>query len=539
MRTTTSMILAAILGSTAASGAEYTIAPGPFQPSWESLASQYKTPDWFRDAKFGIWAHWSAQCVPEQGDWYARNMYIQGSRQYLYHLEHYGHPSRFGFKDIDNVWRAEKWEPEKMMALYKAAGAKYFVALANHHDNLDCYDSRHQPWNSVVIGPRKDIVGIWSRVARKAGLRFGVSVHAAHTWSWFEKSQNSDTNGPFAGVPYDGRLTKADGKGLWWEGLDPQDLYEQNHKPGPRMDWDWDPAKGSTIPDEAYRRKFFLRTQQLIDDYTPDFVYYDDSILPLHFDPSVGLNLIAHQYNSSLLRHGRNEAVVTTKQLKLEEQRRSVVWDIERGKSDRIEPFPWQTCTCIGEWHYNRNVFTEHRYKNAAAVIPMLVDIVSKNGNLLLSIPVRGDGSLDEDEIAFLQDLAGWMKVNGECLFGTRPWRKFGGARDTRTQPFTAEDIRFTTKDGAVYAIALGWPTNGQLVIKSLGTEANLLDGSIARVELLDGKTPAPAQRGAEALMTRPSRTSLKWTRTAEALVVQLPATKPCDWAYAIRITRK
>jgi alpha-L-fucosidase len=300
MQINTCLVLLAVTIHWNAHALDLPIAEGPYEPSWKSLSSRYEVPDWFRDAKFGIWAHWSAQCVPEQGDWYARNIYIEGTQQYKHHAEQYGHPSKFGFKDIYPLWRAEKWEPEKLMALYKAAGAKYFVALANHHDNFDSYNSKHQPWNSVALGPKKDIVGIWEKVTRKAGLRFGVSVHAAHTWSWYEKSQNSDTNGAFSGVPYDGKLTKAAGKGLWWEGLDPQDLYEQKHQRGPRMDWDWDPAKGSTIPDDAYRQKFFLRTKQLIDDYTPDFVYYDDSILPLHFDPSIGLSLVAHQYNSSL-----------------------------------------------------------------------------------------------------------------------------------------------------------------------------------------------------------------------------------------------
>src|SRR5437868_4580097 len=160
-------------------------APAPFKPTWDSLVDGYRTPEWFRDAKFGIWAHWTAQCVPEMGDWYARRMYIEGDPDYRYHVKHYGHPSKFGFKDIDHIWRAEKWDPERLLALYKKAGARYFVALANHHDNFDCYDSAYQPWNSVRIGPRRDIVGGWERAARAAGLRFGVTVHAARAWSWF------------------------------------------------------------------------------------------------------------------------------------------------------------------------------------------------------------------------------------------------------------------------------------------------------------------------------------------------------------------
>ena len=172
-----------------------TIARGPFQPNWDSLVGNYRVPDWFRDAKFGIWAHWSAQCVPEQGDWYARRMYQQGDSAYDYHVKTYGHPSRFGFMEIDHLWKAERWEPEKLMALYKRAGAKYFFALANHHDNFDAFNSKYHAWNSVNVGPKKDIVGTWAKVARAGGLRFGVSNHSAHAWHWFQVAYGYDAEG--------------------------------------------------------------------------------------------------------------------------------------------------------------------------------------------------------------------------------------------------------------------------------------------------------------------------------------------------------
>lgn len=207
-------------------------APAPFQPTWDSL-TQYKVPRWFSEAKFGMWAHWSPQCQPERGDWYARKMYQEGSAQYNFHCQHYGHPSKFGFKDVINEWKAEKWDPEQLVALYKKAGAKYFMALANHHDNFDLYDSKYQSWNATRIGPKKDLIAGWARAAKKEGLPFGVSIHAAHAWSWYETSQRSDKNGPLAGVPYDGKLTAADGKGKWWDGFDPQELYAQNHPLAP------------------------------------------------------------------------------------------------------------------------------------------------------------------------------------------------------------------------------------------------------------------------------------------------------------------
>lgn len=500
---------------------------GPFAPSWESLA-QYRCPEWFRDAKFGIWAHWTAQCVPEQGDWYARQMYQEGSHDYKYQCEHYGHPSRVGFKDIDHLWKAENWDPEKLIGLYKAAGAKYFVALANHHDNFDCFDSTYQPWNSVRIGPKKDIVGTWAKLARRHGLRFGVTSHASHAWSWYEVAQGADRSGPLAGIPYDGKLTRADGKGQWWEGLDPQDLYAQNHAPGKGgLVWDWNAAKGSSIPDRAYCEKFYHRTIELIDKYQPDLLYFDDTVLPLYGVSDVGLRIAAFHYNANIRRHGgRLDAVLNGKGLS-PQQAMCMVHDFERGRSDKIEPHPWQTDTCIGAWHYDRSIFERHRYKTTQQVVRMLVDIVAKNGNLLLNIPVRGDGTIDEDEVRFLQGMAAWMAVNEEAIFHTRPWKiagegpvrvKGGGFSEGGEDRFTPADFRFTTRGNTLYATALGWPEDGKLTVRTLAAGAPGIKGDVKRVALLGAK----------------GKTA--WTRTADGLVVTLPSTPPCDHAYVLKI---
>jgi len=518
--------------------ASLEIAPGPFQPAWESLAAQYQCPEWFRDAKFGIWAVFGPQCQPEDGDWYARSMYLQGSAQNKFHVEHYGPPSKFGFKDVIHEWKAENFHPAELLAFYKKSGAKYFLAMANHHDNFDMYDSRYQPWNSVAIGPKKDIIGLWAKAARKNGLRFGVSVHASHTWPWYEPAQGADATGPLAGVPYDGKLTKADGKGLWWDGLDPQDLYAQNHAPGNQKGWDWwdwDPAKGASTPDAAYMQKFFLRTKQLWDDYRPDMVYFDDTVLPFHgLTDDIGLELAAHVYNSSIRWHGRNEAVMNGKFLD-PLQRKAMVYDIERGKTAGILPEPWQTDTCLGDWHYQRELFLRHQYKSAATVIPMLADIVSKNGNLMLSVPVRGDGSIDSDEVKIVSDIGAWLKVNGEAIYSTRPWKVFGegpstksfekgrfdGQSDTRKTPFTPQDIRFTqSKDGrTLYAIVLAFPADGKVIITSLRENSALWPGKIGSVRMLG------------------VRGKLKFARDENGLHLVLPDKKPCDIAFAMKIT--
>ena len=240
---------------------------GPYQANWDSLLG-YDAPEWYRDAKFGIWAHWSPQCVPEDGDWYARNMYEEGSPNYVYQNAHYGHPSEFGYKDLTAQWTLLNWEPEALIQRYKDAGARLFISLANHHDGFDAWGSKHQPWNAVNHGPHRDVVGEWAAAARKQGMRFGVTVHQARNWWWFQTSHNADKKGPLAGVPYDGRMTKAEGKGQWWDGLDPQMLYGVKHPT-------------DALPDASYVKHFYDRTRDLIDQHDPDLLYFDNDLLPL------------------------------------------------------------------------------------------------------------------------------------------------------------------------------------------------------------------------------------------------------------------
>lgn len=512
------------------------IAKGPFMPTWDSL-QQFKTPEWFRDAKFGMWAHWGPQCQPEAGDWYARNMYEEGSWQYKIHLEKYGHPSKFGFKDVINEWKAENWNPGELVSLYKSAGARYFMALANHHDNFDLYDSRYQQWNATRIGPKKDLIGGWAKAARNNGLPFGVSVHGSHAWRWYEVAQRSDKAGQYAGIPYDGKLTKADGKGKWWDGLDPQELYAQNHPLSQNSldnnfnagQWDW--GNGVYPPSKAYVEKFYNRTIDLINKYNPDVVYFDDDQLPLWPVSDAGLRIAAHLYNKSIKEHGELRSIVNGKMLN-ENQRKAMVWDIERGQASTIQPLPWQTDTCIGGWHYSRGIYENNGYKTAKTVIQSLVDIVSKNGNLMLNIPVRGDGTIDEKERKVVEEIGRWMKANSESIYGTRPWEIFGegpaqeaklsdkGFNEGKGKPFTYEDIRFAVKGNVLYATAMGWPQDGKLAIKSLASNSPHFPKDIHKVEWL------------------PTGQSLTFERTENGLSVVLPE-KPSDeltYANAIRI---
>lgn len=496
---------------------------GKFEPTWESLKN-YKVPEWFRNAKFGIWAHWGPQCVEGSGDWMARSMYMEGSREYKYHVEHYGHPSEVGFKDIIPLFKAEKWDPDKLVALYKKIGAQYFFVLGNHHDNMDLWDSKYQPWNSMNIGPKRDILAEWEKAARKYKLPFGISFHADHAWTWYEPSRRYDRDGPKAGIYYDGKLTKEDGKGKWWEGYDPQDLYAQNH-PMSEGSWSdgmihkqWAWGNGAYQPTQKYCTNFYNRTLDAINRYNPDLIYFDVTVVPFYPISDAGLKIAAHFYNHNMATHqGNLEAVMFGKILD-EEQRKALVWDVERGAPDKIVEEPWQSCSCIGGWHYNTSIYENNGYKSAASVVKLLVDIVSKNGNLLLSVPLRADGTFDEKEEVILKDLGDWMAINKESIIGTRPWKVFGegpiaessvpinaqGFNEGIYNRATSKEIRFTQTDKNLYATALAWPEEKQVLIKSLAVGGELYSGKITKVELLGyGKIP--------------------FTRTDKGLLIKMP----------------
>ncbi|MHC4480029.1 MAG: alpha-L-fucosidase [Planctomycetota bacterium] len=476
-----------------------------FEPTWESLR-QYECPDWFRDAKFGIWAHWGPQSVPMYGDWYARNMYIEGHDQYRYHWRVYGHPSKFGYRDIVQLWKAEKFDPEALVDFYVNSGARYFVAQAAHHDNFDNWDSKHHRWNAVQMGPKKDIVGLWREAARSRGLPFGLTEHMGATFHWFHSSRGSDSTGPYAGVPYDGTDPA-------FEDLYPPsqvDLFEHTEE-GPVLNhWYTD--------DPRWHEIWFSRIKDVIDQHQPDLLYSDGGV-PFG---QVGLRIIAHLYNTSVgLNEGKNMAVYTQKDADPDVFPVGVL-DIERGMQAEATDYVWQTDTCLGGWFYN----VRQICKTPGHVIGMLVDIVSKNGNLLLNVPQRPDGTLDEECRWIVQSIGTWLKVNGEGIYGTRPWQVAdegpsspeSGKFKEEPVDWTAEDFRFTAKGEGLYAFQMAWPDDGRAVIRSLGTSAGLFAGEIGKVELLGHDAP------------------LEWTRSGDALAVTLPAERPCDHVHALKV---
>jgi alpha-L-fucosidase len=491
------LLVAGLICSVSAQQGKLPIADGKYKPTDESL-KQYQYPEWFRDAKFGIWAHWGPQAVPRQGDWYAKRMYQEGNPAYKYHLEHYGHPSEFGFKDIIPLWKAEKWDPDKLMELYKKAGAKYFVSMGTHHDNFFLWNSKINRWNAVNMGPKKDVVGTWQQAAKKQGMKFGVSEHLGASYTWYQSAHGSDKTGPKAGVPYDGT------------NLDNQDLY---HAAALSDD------KGWLTTNPAFQLEWYRCITELIDNYHPDLLY-SDSGLPFG---DVGRTMIAHYYNQDITKNnGKLDAIYTCKQPS------GGLWvqDVERGVLDTVSAYPWQTDTSIGDWYYR----TGQKYKTATEIIQMLVDIVSKNGNLLINVVQTPEGDLEPDMLAILQEIGVWTDANGEGIYGSRPWKIFGEksaeaqavklGRFNENYKFNSKDIRFTTKGETLYAYCLGKP-DADVMIKSLGKSSKLANKAITSVSMVGSKE------------------KLNWKQSGDALVIKKPANLPAWTVIGFKIEFK
>jgi len=454
------------------------IAQGPYPADWKGISRLYAAPQWWREAKFGAWSHWDPQSMPEQGDWYARNMYLEGNRVYAGHIQRFGHPSEYGYKDICHDWVIDRWNPNELMDLYVQMGARYFVAMGVHHDNFDCWDSTYQPWNSVRVGPKVDVVGTWARVARQRGVRFGIGFHNTppRTWGQFMPVRyRSDRNGPKKGVPYDALQTILDGKGKWWEGMDPVDLY------GPVHDAK-DPLHS------PFANQFMWRVDDAISKYHPDLIYFDehagDSQVDLGVHMGLGFlapQLIANYYNKSLRwNDGKMEAVVNLKGvggrynsfqnspelLPLAEH--ALVKSSEMIIESQIQAYPFQTETSIADWHYR----TGQRYMSARNIVRALMQNVSRNGAMLLNLTQHGRGDLDPEVITIAKDVGAWLKVNGDSVYSSRPFETFGD-----------NSVCYTRNNGNVYATLLNW-AGGPVTLKALAAGGATL-GKVSKVQLL------------------------------------------------------
>ena len=427
---------------------------GPYRPDWDSL-QKYEVPDWYRDAKFGIFIHWGAYSVPAFGsEWYPRMMYVKDSPEYKHHVETYGPQDKFGYKDFIPKFKADHFDPAAWAELFKKAGAKYVVPVAEHHDGFAMYDSSVSDWTVTKMGPHRDTTGELAKAVRAAGLHFGLSSHRVEHNFFLGPGRkiSSDVNDPQYAMLY--------GPAQNW-------MMNSDHTP---LNNDF------TYVSQAWANDWLARSADLVEKYHPDIVYFDWWI----GQPSVRANLTrfaAFYYNSSL-KYGDHVGVINYKDYAMQDH--SGVLDIERGQLGDLRPLPWQTDTSVSNksWGYINN----DTFKSPEFIVHQLIDIVSKNGNLLMNIGPRSDGTIPDEVQQVLLEVGAWLNVNGDAIYGTRPWRIYGEGptkvaagsfHDADTAKYTAEDFRFTTKGDVLYAIGLAWPANGEAVIHSLAPAAD------------------------------------------------------------------
>ena len=457
-----------------------------FQANWESL-NKYQTPEWFRDAKFGVFIHWGVYSVPAFGsEWYPRNMYDSTSDEFKHHVATYGSQKKFGYKDFIPQFKAEKFDPAQWVSLFKKAGIKYVVPVAEHHDGFAMYKTALSRWNAFDMGPKRDILGELAAEIRKQGLIFGLSSHRIEHWFFMNNGRQFES-----------------------DVLNPEnaDLY------GPARE------ESETMTPE-YMNDWLLRCTELVNNYQPQLFWFDWWIEQPALEP-YRKSFASYYYNKALQ---WNKGVVINYKYNKSFPDNAAVLDLERGKLDSVRRLPWQTDDAIGNisWGYTTN----NTFKSVPYVITNLVDIVSKNGNLLLNIGPRSDGTITDEETQVLLGTGKWLDINGEAIYGTRPWKKYGegptksasGAFADQTEPFTAKDIRFTTKGNILYATCLGLPAD-KTSISLLGLNAG--NGIVDSIELLG------------------SGDTIHWVQKKEALVIDPSAKYPAGHAVVYKLSFK
>jgi alpha-L-fucosidase len=476
---------------------------GPFAADWDSLGA-YRVPDWFRDAKFGIFIHWGVYSVPAYGnEWYSHNMYLQGNDAFKHHVTTYGAQSKFGYKDFIPLFRAERFDAGDWVDLFVRAGARYIVPVAEHCDGFAMYDSSFTDWDAAKMGPKRDVVGELAVATRKRGLHFGVSSHRAEHWWWYNDGLKFDSD------VRDPRYTSLYGPAQ--PTVLPGEYGAKDPDPDHLEKW--------LPPDAAFLDDWLARSTEIVDKYHPDFMYLDWWIGQPAFQPYLQ-RFAAYYYNQAARQ--QQGVVLTYKMHDFPEN--AAVLDLERGKLDALRLLPWQTDTSVSihSWGYVQN----DEYRSAKSLISELVDVVSKNGNLLLNVGPKADGTIPEQARAVLLQIGAWLQVNGEAIYGSRPWILYGegptkvtsSAKYTDSQTYTSEDIRYTTHNDMLYAIALGWPETGELRLRSLWRGTPYLSGQVCSVQLLG------------------SSEKLVWTQRVDGLRIQLPQTKPDEPVFTFRI---
>lgn len=471
-----------------------------YEPNWRSLRT-HQTPQWFRDAKFGIYTHWGVYSVPAtgpNGTWYPYNMYREGTEQYAYHVKTYGHPSEFGYKDFIPMFTAEHFDAEEWAELFKKAGARFAGPVAEHHDGFAMWDSAHTEWNAARMGPRRDVTGELAKAIKAQGMRFMVAMHHAENW-WFYPHWRKDFD------TADPRYA-----GLYGPGHD-LDFPDEN------VEWGQQ-SKPSRAFLELWRKKLV----EVVETYEPDYIWFDFGLAHVH--EQYKQDFLAYYYNKGL-EWGRGGNVVTYKWDNLPPG--TAVVDIELGKMTEQTYYEWITDNTVDEghgWCYIKDI----GYRTPTSLVHYLIDNVSKNGYLLLNVGPKPDGTIPDEAKTILNGMGEWLQVNGEAIYGTVPWvvagegptklEKGGAFSDTSEaqKPFTSQDTRFTVRDNVLYAIVLGWPEK-RFTIETL---KKLYPGEVQSVEMV-GRDQA-----------------LAWEMTGAGLVIERPDEKPCEHAFTFKITR-
>lgn len=509
------------------------IASGPFKANWESIETNYPgTPEWLRDAKFGIWVHFGPQSAGESGDWYARNLYNENHHVYSNHNKNFGHPSEIGYKDILRNWNPDKLDPEFLTKLYHKAGARFLMIQGVHHDNYDLWNSKYQPWNSVKIGPKRDLLREWVDACGKVGMRYGVTFHHEYTWWWWQTAFGSDSKGEKAGVPYDGNLTLSDGIGKWWEGYDPRLLYGVDLREYETVDHNahngWAPPKDGIFTRHTdfakwYVKQWAQRIMDVTDNYDPDFIYTDGTVQGPFTGTGTGTGFVANAmplvmadfYNKTLKNRGKVDVFSI---IKFRKPTNGAVNTAEFDfPQDIITDQPWIREAPVGDWFYAPG-FTY----DSGMMIRFIIESIARDGNAALNICLQPDGSIDPDCVKMLEEVGEWMDKNGEAVYGSKAWHKLGEGEIVdgrlRTLPggglgkwhadfkFSSKDFRFTVgKNGSLYAFCMTVPDGGsRLNITSLAKGGKDVP-AVRSVSLLgyDGK--------------------LNWRQTSKGLSVVLP----------------
>ena len=466
------------------------------QPTWESMSDGYQVPEWFVDGKIGVWMHWGIPSSvkdgrPNDGSWYGRNMYGGGKKLAkelsAWHTKNYGPPAEFGYEKLIPMFKADKWDPDALVAYVKDNGARFVMPVACHHDNFDMYDSFH-PWNSVAMGPKRDTLKQWKAAADKHGIKFGISTHLYWSPGWWRPARKYQKKGTLASK-----------------------LFNIDYLP-----------KGYNSQD-SWNEHWYARCWEIIEKYDPDMFNNDAPFPSVETGKSGGLKLFTDYLNRDRKENGGKQTVVLSLKDKTKD-RTAFTYNLERGSAGDIKAEPWMWATDLsGSWFYRDLAVNK---MSVPVMVANAVDAISKNGVVMLNVALKGDGTIPAKQKAYLEAFGDFIKINGEGIYGTRPWKSYGegptkikdGRQGENELDYSQQDIRFTTKDGMLYAFVLTPPTE-KIVIKTLAT-GGLLEGEIADIKLLG------------------SDEKLTWNRSPDGLTIELPKTLPSKIVNGFRITQ-